>query len=55
MKKVRGKVIIALVGGSDLDKIEEQMVGHARTNFDFVFAENGLTAYHGSTALQTQV
>jgi phosphomannomutase len=27
MRQVRGKVVIGLVGGSDLDKIEEQMAG----------------------------
>jgi phosphomannomutase len=54
MAKVRGKVVIGLVGGSDLSKIEEQMRGTARTAYDFCFAENGLTAFKGTEELATQ-
>ncbi|KAK2711562.1 uncharacterized protein LOC136026078 [Artemia franciscana] len=41
-------VKVALVGGSDLVKIAEQMGGTEVVNkFDYVFAENGLVAYKG--------
>jgi len=36
---------IALVGGSDLPKIKEQMTEDVISRFDYVFAENGLVAY----------
>eukprot|EP00730_Choanoeca_flexa_P005845 TRINITY_DN12032_c0_g1_i1.p2 TRINITY_DN12032_c0_g1~~TRINITY_DN12032_c0_g1_i1.p2 ORF type:complete len:256 (+),score=82.34 TRINITY_DN12032_c0_g1_i1:104-871(+) len=54
MARVRSKVVIGLVGGSDLVKIEEQMKGTARTDYDFCFAENGLTAFKGTDELETQ-
>ncbi|EDQ91618.1 uncharacterized protein MONBRDRAFT_20131 [Monosiga brevicollis MX1] len=54
MARVRAKVAIGLVGGSDLVKIEEQMKNTARTAYDFTFAENGLTAYKGAQELETQ-
>lgn len=52
LQKLRRKVVIGLVGGSDLVKIEEQMDNSARSAYDFVFAENGLTAFQGSTELK---
>ncbi|KZP01633.1 eukaryotic phosphomannomutase [Calocera viscosa TUFC12733] len=49
LKEVRKKAVIGFVGGSDLKKIEEQLVpdgkGNVVENFDYGFAENGLTAY----------
>lgn len=36
---------IALVGGSDLVKIKEQMGEDVTNRFDYVFAENGLVAF----------
>ena len=48
LKRLRQKVAIGFVGGSDLAKQQEQL-GSAEvdvtTMFDFCFAENGLTAY----------
>ena len=48
LARLRQKVAIGFVGGSDLVKQQEQL-GSANTNvttlFDFCFAENGLTAY----------
>ena len=55
MGRLRQKVVIGLVGGSDLVKIEEQMDGSARTSYDFVFAENGLTAFQSGVELPSQV
>lgn len=48
LARLRNKVAIGFVGGSDLVKQQEQL-GTAdvdvKTLFDFCFAENGLTAY----------
>ncbi|KAK3300387.1 eukaryotic phosphomannomutase [Chaetomium fimeti] len=48
LERLRQKVAIGFVGGSDLVKQQEQL-GSASVNvtsmFDFCFAENGLTAY----------
>jgi phosphomannomutase len=48
LARLRQKVAIGFVGGSDLAKQQEQL-GSADVNvtslFDFCFAENGLTAY----------
>lgn len=50
LEKLKERVAVALVGGSDLAKIEEQMgdtdVCHVTKKFDYVFAENGLVAFH---------
>jgi len=52
LQKLRTKTVVGLVGGSDLVKIEEQMDNQARVLCDFVFAENGLTAFKGTTELK---
>lgn len=48
LARLRNKVAIGFVGGSDLVKQQEQL-GSAdvdvKSLFDFCFAENGLTAY----------
>ncbi|GAA6003612.1 hypothetical protein JCM10207_003510 [Rhodosporidiobolus poonsookiae] len=57
LKQVRQKAVIGVVGGSDLVKIKEQLEvdGHIITDdFDFVFAENGLTAIKLSQELASQ-
>ncbi|OWF52993.1 phosphomannomutase 2-like [Mizuhopecten yessoensis] len=49
LQKLKRKVPVALVGGSDLVKIEEQMTltknETVTKKFDYVFSENGLVAY----------
>ncbi|EEB14812.1 phosphomannomutase, putative [Pediculus humanus corporis] len=46
MNKVRLNADIALVGGSDLQKISEQMGGfEVLSKIPFVFSENGLVAH----------
>uniref|UniRef100_A0A3B5M0L9 Phosphomannomutase n=1 Tax=Xiphophorus couchianus TaxID=32473 RepID=A0A3B5M0L9_9TELE len=46
LEKLRTRVRVGVVGGSDLSKIKEQGEGLAKS--DYVFAENGLVAYrHG--------
>jgi len=49
MDELRTKVIVGVVGGSDLVKIKEQMGGdYFISSYDYVFSENGLVAYkHG--------
>ncbi|KAF7798579.1 hypothetical protein EIP86_009801 [Pleurotus ostreatoroseus] len=48
LRSLRKKVVIGVVGGSDFVKVSEQLsVGGAKMidEFDYAFAENGLTAY----------
>ncbi|XP_060063395.1 phosphomannomutase 2-like [Ylistrum balloti] len=49
LQKLKSKVHVALVGGSDLVKIEEQMDptknDTVTKKFDYVFSENGLVAF----------
>ena len=48
LQKLRQKVAIGFVGGSDLAKQQEQLGAPGRpvtSMFDFCFSENGLTAY----------
>ncbi|KAF8269858.1 eukaryotic phosphomannomutase [Lactarius quietus] len=57
LKELRKKVVIGFVGGSDLVKISEQLTfsgSNAIDDFDFAFAENGLTAYRLSKPLESQ-
>ncbi|WFD21892.1 phosphomannomutase [Malassezia equina] len=58
LKALREQVVIGFVGGSDLSKIREQLQlpGHADivTQFDYGFAENGLTAYRMGEQLASQ-
>lgn len=50
LQELKGKIMIATVGGSDFDKQKEQL-GEPLKQFDYVFAENGLTAFREDTAL----
>ncbi|KAH3903237.1 phosphomannomutase SEC53 SCDLUD_000858 [Saccharomycodes ludwigii] len=43
--KLRKKVCIGFVGGSDLSKQVEQLGPNVLQDFDYCFSENGLTAY----------
>lgn len=60
---LRNRVPIAVVGGSNLEKIFEQLVPQNSNAshdeilalFDFLFAENGLTGYEGRTPLPVAV
>jgi len=58
MKKVltelRKKVVIGFVGGSDISKQYEQLGSTILQDFDYCFAENGLTAYRLGKELATQ-
>jgi len=57
LKELRKKVVIGFVGGSDLVKITDQLTisgNNPIDDFDFAFAENGLTAYRLGKQLQSQ-
>lgn len=48
LKQLRKKVVIGMVGGSDLKKQYEQLGDTVLEMFDYTFSENGLVAYKGS-------
>ncbi|EIW84078.1 eukaryotic phosphomannomutase [Coniophora puteana RWD-64-598 SS2] len=57
LSKVKRKIAIGFVGGSDLVKITEQLSisgNNILEDFDFAFAENGLTAYRLGKPLESQ-
>ncbi|XP_043945538.1 phosphomannomutase 2 isoform X2 [Protopterus annectens] len=54
LKKLRNNVKVGVVGGSDLDKIKEQLGEDVITKVDYVFAENGLVAYKDGSFLSRQ-
>jgi len=57
LRNLRKKVAIGVVGGSDFVKVSEQLSVHGAKmidEFDFVFAENGLTAYKLGNVLPSQ-
>jgi len=57
LRELRKKVTIGFVGGSDLPKISEQLSvegSDVTQDFDFAFAENGLTAYRLGKELPSQ-
>ncbi|XP_056308193.1 phosphomannomutase 2 [Danio aesculapii] len=45
LSKLKQRVKVGVVGGSDLDKIKEQLGDDVIDRVDYVFAENGLVAY----------
>ncbi|ORY69160.1 putative phosphomannomutase [Leucosporidium creatinivorum] len=57
LKALRQKAVIGFVGGSDLPKITEQLAVHGQDiteDFDYCFAENGLTAIKLGQTLESQ-
>ncbi|CAL1714974.1 unnamed protein product [Somion occarium] len=57
LRALRKKVVIGVVGGSDFVKISEQLFvagSSAVEEFDYTFAENGLTAYKLGKTLPSQ-
>ncbi|KII85832.1 hypothetical protein PLICRDRAFT_165309 [Plicaturopsis crispa FD-325 SS-3] len=53
LRDLKKKVVIGFVGGSDMKKISEQLEG-VRDEFDYAFAENGLTAFKQGKPLESQ-
>ncbi|KAL6939477.1 Phosphomannomutase 1 [Hanseniaspora osmophila] len=54
LKKLRQKVCIGFVGGSDLSKQVEQLGPTVLNDFDYCFSENGLTAYRLGQEMASQ-
>ncbi|CUM62495.1 uncharacterized protein PRCAT00000045001 [Priceomyces carsonii] len=54
LKKLKKKVVIGFVGGSDFNKQIEQLGPNILTDFDYCFSENGLTAYKKGKELASQ-
>jgi len=57
LRDLRKKVVIGFVGGSDFAKITEQLAvggNNVTQDFDYAFAENGLTAYKLGVQLPSQ-
>lgn len=57
LKSAKSKVYLAIVGGSDFPKQQEQLggdeAGDVRNFFDFVFSENGLCAWENGKSLNS--
>ncbi|KAF7430566.1 Phosphomannomutase [Pleurotus ostreatus] len=54
LRDLRKLSAIGFVGGSDMVKILEQLGSNATEEFDYAFAENGLTAYKFGKPLESQ-
>ncbi|CDH51130.1 phosphomannomutase [Lichtheimia corymbifera JMRC:FSU:9682] len=54
LAELRKKVVIGFVGGSDLSKQVEQLGANVTQDFDYCFAENGLTAYRLGEQMASQ-
>jgi phosphomannomutase len=54
LAKLREKVVIGTVGGSDMQKQMEQLGNDVLSNFDYCFAENGLVAYKNGQLIAKQ-
>lgn len=54
LEKLRKKVVIGFVGGSDLSKQVEQLGPTVLDDYDFCFSENGLTAYRLGKEMASQ-
>ncbi|XP_068607253.1 phosphomannomutase 2 [Brachionichthys hirsutus] len=54
LEKLRTRVRVGVVGGSDLRKIKEQLGDDVIQKMDYVFAENGLEAYKNGQLLSVQ-
>jgi len=58
LRALRKRFVVGVVGGSDFVKIAEQLTPPGSTSpldeFDYMFAENGLTAYKLGKALPSQ-
>ncbi len=50
--ELRGRVLVGVVGGSDLPKQQEQLGSDCLERFDFFFPENGLAAYKAGELIE---
>ncbi|XP_077173089.1 phosphomannomutase 2 [Paroedura picta] len=54
LQALRKKVKVGVVGGSDFEKIQEQLGDDVIEKFDYVFPENGLVSYKDGKLLKKQ-
>ncbi|KAF7468246.1 Hypothetical predicted protein [Marmota monax] len=54
LQKLRQKIKIGVVGGSDFEKVQEQLGNDVVERYDYVFPENGLVAYKDGKLLCKQ-
>lgn len=54
LQKLKSRIRVGVVGGSDLCKIQEQLGDDIIQKVDYVFAENGLVAYKNGELLSVQ-
>ncbi len=54
MQALKDRVTVGIVGGSDLNKIKEQLGEDVVESFDYVFSENGLMAHRKGEVLGVQ-
>ncbi|XP_064218516.1 phosphomannomutase 2 isoform X2 [Aotus nancymaae] len=54
LQKLRQKIKIGVVGGSDFEKVQEQLGNDVLEKYDYVFPENGLVAYKDGKLLCKQ-
>lgn len=55
LNKLRDKVTVGIVGGSDLVKQQEQMGANVVNEVDYSFSENGLVAYKSGSLIGKEV
>lgn len=55
LESLKEKVVVGIVGGSDLPKQREQMGENITNEVDYSFSENGLIAYKDGTLVGTEV
>lgn len=53
MKKLRKKIVVGVVGGSDLEKQKEQIGEDVTDTYDYSFSENGLLAYKNGNEIHS--
>ena len=54
LAQLRMKVTVGIVGGSDHDKIKEQLGDNLLQLGDYIFSENGLLAFHDAKEIHRQ-
>ncbi len=54
IQELRQRVVVGVVGGSDLPKQKEQLGGNCLERYDYNFAENGLVAYKSGLLIGSQ-
>lgn len=53
IRLLRGKVLVGVVGGSNIGKQKEQLGSACLDDFDYFFSENGLCAWKDGKVLAT--